>query len=443
MEDIKSVLERRLPKSKEVYQRSHKVLAQEVVSTAEMPYPVYLSRAKGSRVLDVDGNEYIDLTMGFGPHVLGHGPDVVVDAMKEAIENGTQVGLFNPYQEPLARLVVEASPSADKVVFCNSGTESTLYAIRAARAFTGKNKIGVFDGGYHGAHDYVVVEVDGGSPRQRPLFHSFGAGIPQETLDQVIMLPYREDEAFDIIRQQKDELAIILIEPVQSSNPRLNCGDFLKGLRDVCRECDVLFLMDEVITGFRLAYGGGQELFDVVPDMSTYAKAIGGGLPIGAIAGRADIMDVFGEGSDSGSGPPRIFAGGTFSGNPLSMVAGHAQIKYLKEHPEVYRYLAEQGTRLADEVNNFCISQEMSAQMTSALSIFRMRFQREPINSVRDIDESPKESESAFYMHLLNNGVALPIHAGYISTAHTPAEIDQIIEVINKSLMQVREQGLL
>lgn len=443
MDDVRAQLEKRTPRSREVYERSHEVLAQEVAGTIVMPYPFYVRRAKGSRVTDVDGNEYIDLTMGFGPHVLGHAPDVVIEAVKEAAERGVHWGLHSPYQEPLARLLVEASPCAEKVVFCNSGTEATMYAIRAARAYTGKTKIGLFEGSYHGAHDYVLVEASRKSPRDRPAVFPRGAGIPGETLDQIIMLPYRNEAAYDIIREQKDELALVLIEPVQSSNPRLDCGEFLKGLREVCRECGVLFLMDEVITGFRLAYGGGQELFDVIPDLATYGKAMGGGMPIGAIAGPTQIMEVFARqiGDDGG---PRIFTAGTFSGNPMSMEAGRAAVSYMRDHPEIYKYLAEQGSRLAEEVNRFCLAEEIPAQMMGAFSMFHLRFQRGAIDSARDIDESLKEAEDAFYMHLLTHGVVVPgIHLAFISTAHSPEEIDQVIDAFKQSFLEVRERGLL
>lgn len=443
MEDIRSILDRSHPKSLAAFKSSHEVVAQEVVNTVEMPYPLYIREAKGSRVIDVDGNEYIDLTMGYGPNILGHAPDIIVNAVKKTAERGLQYGLFNPYQERLGRLMVDAIPCADKVVFCNTGTEATMTAIRAARAYTGKTKVAVFEGSFHGDQDYVLVEFDPDSPVNHPTPLARGSGLPKETLDQIVILPYRNEAAFDLIRGQKDDLAVVLLEPVQSSNPRLDCGDFLRRLREVCRECGVLFLMDEVITGFRLAYGGAQDYFDVVPDIATYGKIPGGGLPLGAIAGPSDVMDVFGEGMGS-SEKPRIFGGGTFSGNPMTMTTGHTMVSYLKDHPEVYSYLAEQGTRLADEINQFCMTEEFPVQMMNALSVFYLRFQRTPINSIRDVDDSLREAEETFYLHLLNNGVVVPgIHLAMISYAHTPEDIDQIIDAMKRSLREVRKSGLL
>ena len=445
MASVLERLESRTRKSQEVFKRTREVVAQEVVGTVDMPYPLYIKEAKGSRITDVDGNEYIDMTMGFGPHILGHAPDVVVEAVTEAVARGLQFGLHNPYQEPLASLIVEAGPCADKVVFTNSGTEATMYGVRVARSFTGKSKIGMFDGGYHGVHDQVLAGARPESPRNRPVAKSLGGGIPLETTEQVILLPYREDEAFEIIREHKDELAVVMIEGVQSSNPRLDHGDFLRQLQQVCRECGVLFLIDEVITGFRLGYGGAQQYFDVVPDLAAYGKIIGGGTPIGALAGSDDIMQVFSPSRDSEqSGPRQIFSGGTFSGNPISMIAGHAAVNHLKNHPELYSQLEERGARLSDGINSFCMAEELPVQMMSAQSLFYLRFQRAHINSSRDIDSSLHDAEIQFYLHLLERGVVVPgIHMGLISTAHTDEDVDMIVDAMKESLKDVRKMGML
>ena len=317
-----------------------------------------------------------------------------------------------------------------------------------ARSYTGKNKIGMFDGGYHGAHDQVLAGARRESPRTRPMARGLGGGIPLQTTEQVVLLPYREEEAFEIIRERKDELAVVMIEGVQSSNPRLDHGDFLRKLQQVCKECDVLFLIDEVITGFRLGYGGAQDYFDVTPDLAAYGKIIGGGTPIGALAGSDEIMRVFTpsrESSEGGpTGPRRIFSGGTFSGNPISMIAGHAAVSHLKEHPELYSELMERGTRLSDEINAFCVAEELPAQMMSAQSLFYLRFQRGVINSSRDVDSSLHDAEIEFYLHLLDKGVIVPgIHLGFISAAHTDEDVDQIVDAMKESFKDVRKKGML
>ena len=449
MVDALAELGRKTPGSKVAHERGSEVLGQVVTGTLKLPHPIYIREAKGSRVTDVDGNDYIDLTMGFGPQILGHAPETVISAVKEAADRGLQWALHNPYQEPLARLVVEAANCAEKVVFANTGTEATMYAIRAARALTGKSKIGLFDGSYHGAHDGVLVAVDQESPRDRPTFSATGGGIPGESQENMVMLPYRNEAAFDRIRELRGELAAVIVEGAQSSIPALD-GDFLQKLGQVCRDSGVLFILDEVITGFRLAYGGAQEFFDVTPDLATYGKILGGGMPIGAIAGPTNLIDafsrspgVYGTPGDGGEQRPGIFTAGTFSGNPITMAAGYAQISYLRDHPEVYKNLAEQGTRLVEEINKFCEAEELPAQMLGALSLFHLRFQRQPIRSSRDLEAPRKEAEDLFYLHLTNRGVIIPgVHMGVISAAHTPEDIDHIIDAVKESFLEVREAGL-
>ena len=352
--DVRDQLREKTLGSVELHQRSSGVLAAEVVQTVHMPHPIYIDSAKGACMTDVDGNEYIDLTMGYGPHVLGHAPDCVVDAISSQVAKGAHFGLHNSHQIRLAELITESSSSVEEVVFANSGTEATMYAIRAARAYTGKDRVALFDGNYHGVHDTALVAANAKSPRERPANHPKSAGIPRETLDHVLMLPYRSPAAFDLIREHRDELAVVALEPVQSSNPRLDTREWMEELRSVCEENGVLFLLDEVITGFRLAYGGVQERFDLGADLVTYGKAIGGGTPIGAVGGRRELMDVFGAGAlppgsdhDLRAKRIRVFSGTTFAGNPLSMCAGVACLEHLKAHREtIYPHLETQGTAL-------------------------------------------------------------------------------------------------
>ena len=417
-------------------------LALEVVATVDMPHPIYIERAEGARMVDVDGNNYIDMTMGFGPHVMGHRPPPVEAALAAQLQLGWHFGIHNALQGELAELIVGAAPAGDHVVFTNSGTEATMYAMRAARAFTGKTKVALFDGSYHGAHDYALVKADMKSARNRPQPKVLGLGVPDTIAnDTMMVLPYRDGAAFDLIREYKDELALVMIEPVQSSNPRLDYGDFLQELAAVCRECGVLFLLDEVITGFRLDYGGGQAYFDVTPDLATYGKAIGGGLPIGAIAGRADVMAMFAGHGYSGG----IFSGGTFSGNPLTMAAGTAMLKYLQaEREELYPHLMQEGKRFAGAINGFCQTEDFPAQMLYAGSMFHLRFQEQRIESARDILSEHGAAEREFYLHLLNYGVIVPgIHLCFISGAHGADDVDRIVGAFKQAFEAIREDGLL
>lgn len=415
------------------------ILNSGLAANVEMPHPIYLESGAGCRVVDADGNVYIDTSIGFGLHILGHRHPAVYDAIVARADKGWMFGIHTTAQMQLAELLQQASPCADRVVFCNTGTEATFYAIRAARAFTGRDTIALFDGAYHGAHDYGMVVADPSSTPDALRTLPMGRGIPRAIGELVTMLPYRHRAAFDVIRRRRDELALVMIEGVQSSNPQPEAGEFLRELAAVCRENAVPFMIDEVITGFRLAYGGAQSYFDVTPDLATYGKILGGGMPVGAIAGRADIMEVF-TGLAGGRG---IFSGGTFSGNPMTMAAGAAAVGYLKDHPETYPYLNAQCDRLASSVNAFCTERQIPAQMKHAGSMFHLFFQREPVECARDIRRDFVDAEKAFYLHALNRGVLVPgTHRAFLSTAHAPDDVATLIDVFTASLLDVQSDGL-
>jgi glutamate-1-semialdehyde 2,1-aminomutase len=253
------------------------------------------------------------------------------------------------------------------------------------------------------------------------------------------MLPNRDENAYELIRKHKDNLALVVIEPVQSSNPRLDNQEFLQGLRDVCTECGVLLMFDEVITGFRIEYGGCQQYYNINPDLVTYGKAVGGGMPIGVVAGSKMVMNAFSGADDS----PVIFAGGTFNGHPLTMVAGIAILEHLKKNQEeIYPYLHEQGNRIANEINEFCSSNNIAAQMMNAGSMMHLIFSGDNIDSARDIGRSKVEKE--FYLHLLGHNVIVPgIHLAFISFAHKPDIVDKVIDAFKNSFEDLREDGYL
>ena len=353
----KAELEAKTRRSQQISEDRSEVLNSGLAANLEMPHPVFIDRGAGCYVYDADDNRYIDTSIGFGLHMLGHVHPVVEAAINERVPKGLMFGIHSTSQMKLAKLLLDASPCAERVVFCNTGSEATMYAFRAARGFSGKDKIALFDGFYHGAHDYGMWAADPQSPLDAPLPMPLGNGIPHVLQDLTLLLPYRNPAAFDLIRAHKEELALVFVEGVQSSNPQPDAGEFLAELRAVCDECNVLFGIDEVITGFRVAYGGAQERFEVLPDIATYGKVVGGGLPVGAITGRADLMEVFtGIGARGG-----IFSGGTFSGNPLTMEAGAAAVGYLCEHPEIYTDLERRGDHLAPSVNGFCAAHGIPA----------------------------------------------------------------------------------
>ena len=437
---VRTKLISRTAKCAELSKRGQAALAQEVVQTVDLPHPIYIDSAEGPYLTDLDGNRYIDLTGGFGPNVLGNKPKPIEDALASQIKKGWHYGIPGHGQAHLAELIKESSPAVDEVMFCNSGSEATMFAFRAARAFTGKRVVALFDGSYHGIHDYALVRADLKSERSNPSSITLGAGIPEEvSRDLMLMLPYRDKNAYELIRKYKDDLALVVIEPVQSSNPRLDNQDFLNGLRDVCTECEVLLMFDEVITGFRIEYGGCQEYYNINPDLITYGKAVGGGLPIGVVAGSKRVMNTFSGAEDT----PAIFAGGTFSGNPLTMAAGFGALEYLKENKdEIYPYLHSQGNRIAKEINEFCRSSNIPVQMMNAGSMLHLIFGGETIDSSRDIDHSQYKLEKEFYLHLLGHNVIVPgIHLAFISFAHKPEVIDEVIEAFKRTFEDLREDG--
>ena len=406
-----------------------------------MPHPIYIASGEGAHVNDIDGNRYIDTCMGFGVCVLGHRQTNVAAAIARVSESGWHFGIHAQEQLPLARMLQDAIPCADRILFCNTGSEATSYAMRAARAFTGKEKIGIFNGYWHGMHDYCMVAPSPRPSRDRPVGADISSGVPRAVHDLIVPLPYRNEHAFDIIRENADELAMVVIEPVQHSNPQGEVADFLAALQDVCRACGVIFMLDEMVTGFRIAYGGGQSYFGITPDMATLGKACGGGLPIGVIAGREDIMRTF----LPPAGRTGVFTGGTFAGNPLSMAAGGAAVTYMSEHPEIYADMSEQGDRLTDGFNAFCRASNMPVHMGNVGSMFHIYFQAGAVASSFDIDEtSLADAHQAFNLHALDLGVLISgDDRYYLSAAHTADIVDSMIEIFAEALTRVREDGLL
>ena len=440
---VRKTLKQRTPKSFEIKNRG-KAVAQEVVQTVSLPHPIYIDSADGGTVTDVDGNTYIDTTMGFGPIVLGHNHPVVKEAVQKQIEKGWLFGLPSEHQFQLGELLEQASPCTDEMIWANTGTEATMYAMRAARAYTGKPMIGVFDGAYHGAHDYALLfatyEQDTNS---KPNGMYASAGISDVIKDSTLrILPYRNAAAFDLIRENKDDLAAIILEGSQNSNPRLDNKEFLQGLRDVCDECGVLLIFDEVVTGFRVDFGGIQGYYGITPDLATYGKAIGAGMPVGAVGGKAEIMKVFsGRGGDK-----QIFHGGTFNANPQTMAAGTAALTYMRDNKDtLYPSLMSKGNRLASEVNSFCSENDIAAQILNAGSKFYVRFQGGEINSSFDIvGQENTWAEREFYLHLMGYGVIIPgVHLAFLCDAHTDDDVTHIIESMKQSFLDVREDGLI
>ncbi len=339
--DIEKLNEEKLPISGEILKRARKVLlSPQVTGPFRAPSSVaFVKEARGSKIIDYDGNEYVDVTMAYGPLILGHSHPVVVEAAEKAIRNGTVYAIAHETEVRWAEIMVDSIPCAERVAFVNSGTEATMHAIKMARARSGKDRIAKFEGGYHGVHECAQVSsimAPQMGPVEDPESVPDTPGIPQAFVDQVLTLSYLQPESLDKIKKHSDELAAVIIEPVPSSFP-VDMGDYLRELRRVTSECGVLLIFDEVISGFRLRYGGAQEYFGITPDIATYGKIMGGGFPAGAIAGSVDALQpIITSGNPLQDFQEKLLIVGTFSGNPVTASAGIATLEYLREHPEIY-----------------------------------------------------------------------------------------------------------
>ena len=391
------------------------------------PYPFYTERGEGPYIWDVDENQYIDCAMSYGVLLLGHRPPVVEEAIKEQLGRGTTYGTPHPLEVKFVEQLVKSIPCADRALLCNSGTEATMQAIRVMRAYTGKEKVAKFEGAYHGWHDYASWSIncypDDMGPPERPNPIPESAGIPEAIKDTILMLPYNES-AFDLIEEHTDELAGVMIEPVFGTGTIPTSKEFLEKLREVTDRNGVMLMFDEVITGFRLALGGAQEFYGVIPDLATYGKIIGGGLPAGAVGCSKEVMESVLEAEMS------LAVAGTFSGNPMTLAAGTAMLKHLRGNPQIYNDLTRKGDRLRNGFNEWTQSKGYPAFMTGVASMFQIHLKDSPITQPRDLIGQLSEPLSDLQLYLRLNGVFIPwLHLAFISDAHSDEDIEEILRV--------------
>ncbi len=387
--------------------------------------PFFAQRAKGAYVFDVDDNAYVDYVCSWGPAIHGHAFPPTIDAIQKAAANGTSFGIPNALEVAMAKLLIEAVPSMGKVRLCNSGTEATMSAIRLARGFTKRDKIIKFDGCYHGHVDSLLVKAGSGA---LTFGHPDSAGIPASFTQHTVVAPFNDEEAVrEIFKANPGQIAGIIIEPVPgNAGLYLPKPGFLEFLRKVTAENGALLIFDEVMTGFRVARGGAQERFNIAPDISCFGKIIGGGLPVGAFGGRAEIMDCLAP-----LGP--VYQAGTLSGNPLAMAAGIAALIALT--PEVYRALEAAGATLEAGLRQTAERAGIDAQFNRCGSMFCGYFTKEPVHNLADAMKSDRARFAKFFHGMLNEGVYLApsqFEAGFISTAHGPAEIDKTLRAAHK-----------
>jgi glutamate-1-semialdehyde 2,1-aminomutase len=390
--------------------------------------PFFVNRAQGAHVFDVDGNDYVDYVGTWGPAILGHANPKIVEAVRSAAEQGTSFGIPNPLEVTMARLICSAIPSVQKVRMCNSGTEACMSAIRLARGFTGRDKIIKFDGCYHGHADSLLVKAGSGAL-------TFGnpdsAGVPAAFTQHTIVLPFNDRESVKAaFAANPKQVAGIIVEPVPgNAGLYLPKPGYLEFLREITATQGGLLIFDEVMTGFRLAFGGAQERFGIQPDLSCFGKIIGGGLPVGAFGGRAEIMDCLAP-----LGP--VYQAGTLSGNPLAMAAGLAALQELASQ-NAYVKLEEAGAALEAGMKEAARSAKIPVQFNRIGSMFCAYFCEQPVHNLADAMKSDRARFAKYFHAMLGEGIYLApsqFEAGFISLAHTPEDIEKTLSAARKAL---------
>lgn len=436
------------PKSLAVWQKNRTVMPAGVGSLFRLadPFPMVVKRAEGARIWDADENEYLDFMLGFSTMILGNTPQEVQEAITEALPRGAHYGQCHEHEYAFAKLFCDMVPGVEKVTFCNSGTEATLYALRLARATVGRTLVAKFEGGYHGAHDLLAISY--GRPRQGPdLWGPIedpaavpeSPGLAEGAWKDTIVLPYNHPAAFDKILRHADRLAAVIIEPVQGAAGTIPANrEFLAELHKITRQIGAFLIFDEVITGFRLAPGGAQEFYGITPDVSAYGKVAGGGLPFGAVGGTAEAMRLMEYDSEPGS----ILMAGTFNGNPLVTAAGTAVLRRLSSDPLLYTRLNAMGERFRIEINRFAGERDYPAIATGVGSMFWMHTTRGPVNSVRDARQGHRFAGPGLRLLYRKNGLHISPNHGFMSAAHTDEDITQLIEVHKAAMEELRAQGV-
>jgi glutamate-1-semialdehyde 2,1-aminomutase len=400
--------------------------------------PFFVNRARGAHVWDVDGNELIDYVGTWGPAILGHAHPKIISAIKAAADFGTSFGIPNPLEVTMAKLICELVPSIEKVRLTSSGTEACMSAIRLARGFTKRDKFIKFDGCYHGHADALLVKAGSGA---LTFGHPDSAGVPADVAKHTIVVPFNHVAAVkNVFAANKNEIAAIIVEPVPgNAGLYLPRPGFLEFLREVTKANGALLIFDEVMTGFRVALGGAQQRFGITPDLTCLGKIIGGGLPVGALGGRADIMDWLAP-----LGP--VYQAGTLSGNPLALAAGLANLEELKVEGKMkneeskYTLLENLGAQLEAGMKEAARSAKIPVQFNRCGSMFCAYFTDAPVHNLDDAMQSDRERFKKFFHAMLDEGIYFApsqFEAGFISTAHTADDLSRTVAVAAKALRRL------
>ncbi|PIR21323.1 MAG: glutamate-1-semialdehyde-2,1-aminomutase [Deltaproteobacteria bacterium CG11_big_fil_rev_8_21_14_0_20_47_16] len=391
--------------------------------------PPFIARGEGAYLTDVDGKQYIDYVLSWGPAILGHAHPTVVAAIQEVAERGLSFGAPTPYEIQLAEMVQKIMPSIEMIRFTSSGTEATMSAIRAARGFTRRDDIIKFDGCYHGHADYLLVKagsgaLTGGAPDSQ--------GVPADFTKHTHVARYNDAESVDtIFKANPNSIAAVIVEPVAGN---MGCvppdAGFLVVVQDLCKKYGALLIFDEVMTGFRVALGGAQSLYNITPDLTCLGKVIGGGMPVGAYGGRRDVMEMVAP-----LGP--VYQAGTLSGNPLAMVAGIATLTELQK-PKVYERLEQRTELLTDGLKQIATTHQIPVTVTQVGSMWGLFFNPGPVKNLDDVMKSDAEKFNRFFHAMLRSGIYLapsPFEAGFVSTAHDDGEILTTLQAAEKAML--------
>lgn len=391
--------------------------------------PVFMARGEGSKLFDVDGNEYIDYIGSWGPHIFGHNPPFIKEAVLKALENGSSFGAPTEMEVEMAKLITSLVPSIEMVRMVNSGTEATMSAVRVARGYTNREKIIKFEGCYHGHADFFLIKAGSGAL-------TFGQpdspGVTKGTANDTLIARYNDLESVvELVKQNKGEIAALILEPVVGNmGVVIPTENFMNGLREICTKEGIVFIFDEVMTGFRLAQGGAQEVFGITPDMTTFGKIIGGGLPVGAFGGKREIMEKLAP-----SGP--VYQAGTLSGNPLAMAAGFAALTHIKENPGIYDLLEEKTDRLETGFRENLEKLGKAYRINRIGSMISMFFTEQPVYDLESAMKSDTALYAKFFHGMLDRGIYLPpaqFESWFLSTALTDDDIERTIKAHYEAL---------
>ena len=394
--------------------------------------PLFIQRGEGSKMFDVDGNQFIDYIGSWGPHLFGHNPLFIKDAILKAIENGTSFGAPTEIEVKMAKLIIDLVPSVEMVRMVNSGTEATMSAVRAARGYTGKEKFIKFEGCYHGHADYFLIKAGSGA---LTLGIPTSPGVTKGNAADTLLADYNDiDSIKRLVKANKNEIAAVIIEPVAGNMGVVRADNkFMEELQQICFEENIVLIFDEVMTGFRLSQQGAQGILNIKPDMVTFGKIIGGGLPVGAFGGKKEIMEMVAP-----AGP--VYQAGTLSGNPLAMAAGFAALTQIKDHPEFYAELEEKSAYLENGFKENMKKLNKNFALNRVGSMLTLFFYEGRVNSFQTAVKSDTALYGKYFREMLTRGIYLApaqFEAIFLSTAHTIEDLDKTIRSNYESLKRI------